>query len=166
MNMTYFDSTITELNKIASELNKYAGYIQLATIGGNMSCEALAKLAEDAAIRVAMLESVSLAKSAKASSDCDTLHSNVVARLAQLAPIIAFTTSPPTNLTSVISAVTALIEMYAGPGAEYAAQEAQLLKEAALLDSAASSCALAVINAVSTITNTIAAQQNKQGCTI
>jgi hypothetical protein len=166
MNTAYFDSTVTELNKIASELNEYAGYIQLATIAGSMSCEALAKLAEDAAIRVAMLESVSLAKSAKAFSDCDVMHSKVVARLAQLAPIIAFTTSPPTNLTSVISAVTALIGMYAGPGTEYAAQEVLLLEEAALLASAAANCTLAITNAMSTITNAIAAQQNKQGCTI
>jgi len=162
MNTQYFTEFINALNKLSPYLTKYQAYVSKTLADESMSCEQLAVLAAQAALKLAESSAWVAALSAKATSECATMQSNITTALAKLAPLLL----APTDLPSVITWINSMIETFAGPNAALLAQEITIAEQLVQIADAVASTTIAVDTLATSIITAIQQAQIKQGCTI
>ena len=162
MNTAYFDSTVNNLNAITSDLTQYEAYVNQALAVQNMSCAQLAEFAVETVAKLTGTTAQIAAISAKATAEISTIQANVTSALAALAPLL----TPPTNLSSVITWITTLINTYAGPNAALLAQETVLAAQLVRITTAVTDCTTAVATIAASIASAISSQQISKGCAL
>jgi len=160
MNTQYYTNVASELTAIADDLNRFTLYVQAATSVGNMSCPQLTSLSNTAGEKLSTASSQSSTLGSKVLSDISTLETNIGLAQAALAPLLV----APTDLPSVITWITAVINQYAGPNAAYTAQLGELAIQAGLMASAVADCTAVIASSTSSINNALAAAKAKKGC--
>lgn len=159
-NTAYFQSEITNLNSISADLTTYSTYVTRVTGAGGMSCVQLAELLAVAAIKIEKATSQTNTIGSNVSTKSTAMLSKIESTIAKIAPLL----TAPTDLPSVITWITAAIEMYAGPTATLTAQETIVAAEASEVAVAVTNCLGAITSLATTINNAVAAQQGSQGC--
>lgn len=159
MNLAWFDAKVAEIAAYETQLAGLQARLTSA-IAATTTCTGMVEVAARATVDLTSQSTRLTGIAADTTAEIDLIQANITAAQARLAPLLV----APTNLATMLTWATAVIETFAGPNAALIAQQAEVAAQVVRIANAVTGASAAVTATTTTITNEIATRRAQIGC--